>query len=224
MRSSGLATITDSTLSGNNSGNNGGGIRAYGGAVVTNSTISDNVALGGGGIDSNNAVTLVYATITGNSGAANIEIGDDLTSFGSVVAQGAGSTPNCFVEGSTTSNGYNVDDDGTCGFGSGPGDHSDLTTALGLAALAANGGVGQTQLPAASSPLVDKIPTASCGAGAGITTDERGVTRPQGSACDIGAVELSTTSPTSSTTSTTATSSTTATPASAVEATPAFTG
>lgn len=42
------------------------------------------------------------------------------------------------------------------------------------------------------SALIDAIPVASCQAdgAAGITTDERGVARPQGPGCDIGAVEV----------------------------------
>jgi hypothetical protein len=42
-------------------------------------------------------------------------------------------------------------------------------------------------LPAATSPLLDAVPAGDCGS---VTVDQRGVTRPQGSACDIGAVEV----------------------------------
>lgn len=55
-----------------------------------------------------------------------------------------------------------------------------------LAPLAPNGGIGQTRMPAVSSPAVDAAADeeAYCPA-----TDQRGVTRPQGAGCDIGAVE-----------------------------------
>jgi hypothetical protein len=52
-------------------------------------------------------------------------------------------------------------------------------------------------LPAATSPLLDAVPVAGCQAdGAeGITTDQRGITRPQGAGCDVGAVEVVVTAP-----------------------------
>jgi hypothetical protein len=42
------------------------------------------------------------------------------------------------------------------------------------------------------SPLIDAIPVSACqtGPGVGVTTDQRGVTRPQIVGCDIGAVEV----------------------------------
>jgi hypothetical protein len=47
-------------------------------------------------------------------------------------------------------------------------------------------------LPAATSPLVNVIPPGSCqtDGAAGLTTDQRGITRPLGVGCDIGAVEV----------------------------------
>jgi hypothetical protein len=57
-----------------------------------------------------------------------------------------------------------------------------------LGALADNGGPTRTHLPATNSPLIDKVTTANCGVAGGV--DQRGVARPAGPACDIGAVEL----------------------------------
>ena len=50
----------------------------------------------------------------------------------------------------------------------------------------------QTELPANASPLLDRIPVADCqdGVAAEVTTDQRGITRPQGTGCDVGSVEV----------------------------------
>jgi hypothetical protein len=55
-----------------------------------------------------------------------------------------------------------------------------------LAALADNGGPTQTQALEAGSPAIDAVPASSAGCAA---TDQRGVSRPQGGGCDIGAYE-----------------------------------
>jgi hypothetical protein len=49
-----------------------------------------------------------------------------------------------------------------------------------------NGGPTQTIALLASSPAINHIPTSACA----VTTDQRGITRPQGPACDIGAFEF----------------------------------
>ena len=122
-----------------------------------------------------------------------------LVPFGSVVAlpQGTGSpTPNCDLENpGTASVGYNFSDDDTCGFTNvATGDRENAGDPQ-LGALADNGGPTPTMLPASTSPLVNFIPIAACGggdvlAGFAVTTDQRGVTRPQGTGCEIGAVEV----------------------------------
>ena len=52
-------------------------------------------------------------------------------------------------------------------------------------------------LPLTGSPLIDAIPVASCqvSVAAGVVTDQRGVTRPQGSGCDVGSVETQAVAP-----------------------------
>ena len=107
--------------------------------------------------------------------------GSDLTSYGSVVASAG--TSDCSIGGTTAST-YSYDDDGTCGFADAT-DVSDGVDPL-LGALEDNGGPTLTRLPGA--PLVDQIPSAACDAT--VTTDQRGVNRPQTSHCDIGAVEI----------------------------------
>lgn len=59
-----------------------------------------------------------------------------------------------------------------------------------LGPLADNGGPTRTLLPDASSPLVDAIPPGTIELCDGaISVDQRGVPRPRGEGCDIGAVE-----------------------------------
>lgn len=72
---------------------------------------------------------------------------------------------------------------GGCPFGAVCTDVRDLDPQLG--ALADNGGVGQTLLPGDASPAIDAGDDANCPA-----ADPRGVPRPQGAQCDIGAVEV----------------------------------
>jgi hypothetical protein len=94
---------------------------------------------------------------------------------------------------------------------------------LTLGALGDNGGPTLTMLPAATSPLLDQVPSDACLAR--VTVDQRGVTRPQGSACDIGAVEVAVALPPTTPESTPPpTSSTGPTAAPAVVADPRFTG
>ena len=67
--------------------------------------------------------------------------------------------------------------------------HGIVTTADPLLGpLAENGGPTRTRLPAAGSPLVNVIPTSDTALCSG--TDQRGISRPQGPACDIGSVEV----------------------------------
>ena len=223
---SGSVSLVNSTVSGNIGGNAGGGIFAGGGASLTNSTVSDNTGKIGGGIRTAGAASLTNSTVSGNTsvGASNAAGGisasvgpvslvyvtmvgntaataanmstPTLTSFGSVVALPQGGGTNCVVV--TTSNGYNWDNDGSCGFGAGPGDHSNGGNPL-LGPLANNGGPTQTRLPLSGSGLIDAIPNGACqlDGASGITTDQRGFARPSpsGGACDIGAVEVQVAAP-----------------------------
>lgn len=201
----GTVTIVRSTLAGNTAGSFGGAVEGERNqpAIIVNSTIANNTAGAlGGGLAGIGDVTLVYSTISGNSAPAGANIDDNggvLTSFASAFAQPAGGGANCNGFASTTSHGFNLEDDAgaSCGFSTSTGDLAPGTNAL-LAALAANGGPGPTLLPSPGSPLLDAVPVASCQAdgAAGVTTDERGVTRPQGTGCDIGAVEVEVVTPT----------------------------
>jgi hypothetical protein len=188
----GSIAVRDSTISGNSALDSGaGGVGAVGPITLINSTVVDNQAgsIGGGGIFSDTSVTLVYATVVGNrvsSSAANL-VTPRLTVFGSVVALPIGGTGNC--QAGTTSNGFNFSDDSTCGFAAAT-DRQDAGDPH-LGPLVDNGGPTLTRAPLTPSPLVDAITPEMCQAdgAAGVTTDQRGVLRPQGAGCDIGAVD-----------------------------------
>jgi len=190
-------TLTASTVDHNTAGTGDGGGVEGSSVHATNSTITNNTVSSsdpGGGIAFRAASVFVYDTIASNSSTdgANVWNGSDttLTSVGTVIALPLGGGTDCTLH--VVSQGYNWDDDGSCGFTTGPGDHSNAGDPL-LGALANNGGPTQTRLPQdGPSPLIDAIPPAACQTGnaAGVTTDQRGVTRPQGAGCDIGAVEV----------------------------------
>ena len=185
-----VLTLTDSTVSNNVGGGIGTqGTDAEASVTIVNSTIANNTngpGSLGGGIFSAGSTTLIYATVVGNTAGAfgNIDT-VTLDSFGSVVAKGA---VNCLA--TTTSHGYNFSDDGSCKFT----DSTDRENAGDpqLGPLADTGGGTQTLVPQPGSALIDAIPPGSCQAdgAAGIATDQRGITRPQGPGCDIGAVEV----------------------------------
>jgi hypothetical protein len=200
-------TLDRVALTGNTAGGGtqsagvGGGINFSSGGsgvtqtlTVTNSTIAANSA--GGGTGSNGfgggiafgsgAARLAYVTVAGNSagGGGGSSFGGGLnmgtaSSVGSsIIAANFGG--NCSP--TVTSAGHNVEDAASCGF-TGAGDKSGVDAKLGP--LANHGGLTSTQMPLAGSPAIDAGDPATC-----LTTDQRGVLRPQGAACDIGAVEV----------------------------------
>jgi hypothetical protein len=150
----------------------GGGI--YGGTngptVLTNCTLSGNMALGGTG--------------TGSGATNGVGYGGNLAQAGVLqlieTIVNAGVSNNAY--GSLTDLGYNLSSDSSCAF-SGPGslNHTDPK----LQPLANNGG------PTLTMALVDGSPAIGAGISLpGITTDQRGVARPYyGPAPDIGAYE-----------------------------------
>jgi hypothetical protein len=174
--------------------------------LISNSTIANNTALAAaasgpiavvGGFSNRGATTIVDSTIAGNriAGGAIAIGGDNIisqastgTSLGilrlinTIVAD---ASPNGNCSGTIQSGGHNLDSDGTCGLGAGT-DQSNIDPLL--APLANNGGPTDTRALTANSPAVD--------AGAGCAaTDQRGVARPAGGACDIGAFESPFTAP-----------------------------
>jgi len=163
---------TNLTVSGNTATVDGGGIANGGGTLtLTNATVSGNVTTGngsvGGGIASSGTSTLTNATVSGNTAGSG---GGFYNNSGTLAATRtiiAGNTGGDLGGGGIT--GMNV---------------NNLTSGAPLLAPLGNyGGTTQTRPPLPGSPAIDA-------GGAGCTaTDQRGVTRPLGSACDIGSVE-----------------------------------
>jgi hypothetical protein len=104
--------------------------------------------------------------------------------------------------------GFNFVTDASCGLNT-PTDVAGGTSPM-LGELAQNGGLGETRHPEPGSPVIDRIPAADCNFApfgdalegdqhlAGLVADrlafaamdQRGLPRPHGPACDIGAVEV----------------------------------
>lgn len=199
----GSATVADSTLSDNGAfyggaAIGGGGIENTSGTLaVTDSTFSHNSSdynVGGGGALLNDTGTADVTESTLSENRTSKHGAGDITNeagtvsvAGTVVATG-GSEGDC--SGSVTDAGYNLDDDGSCGFSGVDHSQSDVDAYLGP--LQDNGGPTDTQAPAIDGPELNQIPP---GATANSTTlcpgtDQRGISRPQGPKCDIGAVEV----------------------------------
>ncbi len=197
----GNATAGDGTGSGVSTKNNVGG-QLPTTATITNSTIVGNTATGtgatglGGGIyhkyDSGtnfkSTVQLIYTTIARNTASTGggVRNEDALQSLGTIIAANSGGDCSILAPGAITSQGYNLDDDGSCSLTMPTDRPNDANPGL-APALAANGSAGpQTLALIAGSDAIDHGGMSANGCP---TTDERGITRPQGAACDIGAFE-----------------------------------
>lgn len=215
---SGSVRIVRSTLSQNQTRGYGGGLYVLGDTLeVVNSTFSGNRAFtygGGLALLFEASATLEYLTVYNNSiyhdpsysgspGGGGIFVGDETTVQirNSILAGNLDlySYPQpgpSDCRGPLLSEGYNIIGNRVgCSGNLQPTDQSgtynpDEDNSLDplLLPLADNGGPTPTHLPESESPAVD---TGSCTdiAGNPITTDQRGLDRPFGEACDVGSVE-----------------------------------
>jgi hypothetical protein len=124
----------------------------------------------------------------GNPGLASgwsvLAYGGVLHVANSILASNA--SGNCSsVSGTIEDGGYNLDSGTSCRFWA--PNHSLSNTDPMLIPLANNGGSARTMALWFGSPAIDAGGTSANGCPA---TDQRGVSRPQGTACDIGAYEL----------------------------------
>jgi hypothetical protein len=177
--SPGTLTLFNSTVAANQAntgcdqycGAAGGGIYNSGSATVSNATVSGNSVSGG------------CTTPPGDCGniASDIDFHDgNLTITATIVANGTGATDCAGTF--ETDDGYNLDDDGSCGFSTANNDLPDTPSGLDPAGLQDNGGPTQTIELEATSAAVDHVAAAFCPA-----TDQRH--SPRVAPCDIGAYD-----------------------------------
>ncbi|HEY4046915.1 MAG TPA: choice-of-anchor Q domain-containing protein [Acidobacteriaceae bacterium] len=203
IENNGTLTVTNSTFSGNTAGTTGlgGGINNIGILTVRNSTFSHNTAASGAGIYNFSKLIVTNSTFSGNAGTngggisdSAPDLSDSMLIKSTILAGNTGG--NCFHSINLDSQGYNLSDDATCTIGvhgfTQPTDMNNTLAGLDPKGLQNNGGPTQTIALLPASPAVDAIPVANCTDTQGnpVTTDQRGVSRPQGKGCDIGAYEL----------------------------------
>ncbi|BAP56706.1 hypothetical protein THII_2409 [Thioploca ingrica] len=202
-----IVMLTNSTVAGNTASFGGGILNYwYSTTTLTNSTVAGNTARfsAGGIFNHRSTVTLTNSTVVENTvinwNGSNWSSGgiyndyQSITTLKNTILAGnmiTTSNSDCFndVSGIINTNHYNLfGGDGTeCNAGA-----TDLTlTGLGKTitdvlnpTLANNGGPTQTLALVANSPAIDAADDVICPA-----TDQRGVSRPQGAKCDIGAFE-----------------------------------
>lgn len=170
----GTVSINSSTFSGNQAPGSGSAVYArFGTLYISNSTFSGNQTSGSGGVYGNNGVVRINnSTFSGNSGSLGNSIymnGADFAGSNNILYNNTGVSA---CAGGLLTN--SISQDSSCG-----------TTAMDplLSALGNYGGSTKTYALLPGSPAID--------AGIACTTsvDQRGVARPQGSACDMGAFE-----------------------------------
>lgn len=205
------STIANNQVTGGAIEGLGGGVYVLGKLSIVNSTITGNsvesagVAVQGGGVllaidpaslESSEG-TIVNSTIAGNTvGAAGI--GGGLAVYNPTPEVGGAATllvRNTIVAGNTGPAGpsdcgavamvtseRNISSDASCQF-TDPGSKQNTNPLLG--ALANNGGETNTLALLPGSPAIDAGTNVGCP-----PADQRGIARPQGPTCDIGAFEL----------------------------------
>ncbi|THG33985.1 right-handed parallel beta-helix repeat-containing protein [Glaciibacter flavus] len=176
----GLLTIRGSTFTANIGPNPV--IAQEGFATIANSTFAGNGTV----LDSvSGSTTLLNDTFSGNQGSDGADI--QLSSTGAVTAANTifDSSFSGSCSGNIIDNGHNMETGDTCGLGS----DSRSNTSPQLLGLAKNGGSTPTMDLATTSPARDAGDDVTCQAAPVDGVDQRGVYRPQGGHCDIGAVE-----------------------------------
>lgn len=185
---SGVLNVNVSTICVNYA-SHGGGLLNEGSVRIRNSTVSSNRAAAenpsrGGGVWNSGNMEIVQSTIARNmsSEGGGLHNEGSLSMINTLLADNGDA--NCSLRARVDSLGFNLDSDDTCAL-LGENDLAAVNAKLGP--LSFSGGQTKTHSLQFGSPAVD--------AGKdlideGITTDQRGVARPQGEAFDIGSWEM----------------------------------
>lgn len=184
----GMLFLINSTVSGNSAASLGGGVMLSpsSSAILTNDTVTGNSGGAGGGI---------YKDASATATLANTIVANNTTT-------GSGTGPD--LSGQYSDGGHNIirETDGSTGFTDVSMGGTDYTSTIaaprdpGLAPLplANNGGPTPTEALLPTSIAINHGDNAICTNTTGPAPvdgkDQRGVLRPQGSACDIGAYEF----------------------------------
>ncbi len=192
------------TAFGGAGGDAGGGSAIYvtGFVLMENITVTGNrvgqLGIGGGGTSTGAAIgatgasdyDLLNATIADNTAPAGIPVAYHLTGAAETIHRtllvdnvAGGATVNNCPPGTPSGESFNL---------AFPADADCPENSLGnplLGGLASNGGPTQTMALPPGSAAIDRIPVGECGGVHIANVDQRGVARPIGPACDIGAFE-----------------------------------
>ncbi|MYD10507.1 MAG: SH3 domain-containing protein [Chloroflexi bacterium] len=180
----GRVAISKSSFEKNVAGSFGGALHTeYGGLTVGNSTFNDNSAIGGGVLNAlSGRATLTHVTMLNNiatqsNGNAIKNLSSAIYLRNSIVG-GGGDAHDC--SGGLTQMVGNLSEDGTC-----------ITSGrFGEPMLGELTGSPAWRAPLDGSPALDAADPSYCP-----PTDQLGTPRPQGGACDIGAIESTTARP-----------------------------
>jgi hypothetical protein len=188
--------IIRTTLSGNSANYFGSALADSGDGHVwlANVTITGNTIAAGYGtvsVSAGHSVDIWNSTIAGNYAGGPGTMGGVLTESPVILANtilADNDYSNCSVSGAglITTTGANIDSGSTCGFTAGP--NMPNTDPL-LGSLADNGGYTETMALLPGSPAIDTGYGTVCSLFPVDAVDQRGVARPIGVGCDIGAYE-----------------------------------
>jgi hypothetical protein len=200
---SGLVQIDSSTISGNTAtAGGGGGIEnpfPDGTLSLINTTVSGNSSIGRGAIENVGTAVVIASTLSLNVADGTV-LWDGACRLAPACPPGALTIRNTILDGQCVgasdvlSLGGNIESPGNTCTLIPPFDLFNVPAAqLGLEPLTDNGGPTQTQALAPFSVALDRISEPECvdADGLPLLADQRGVSRPQGPACDSGAFELS---------------------------------